>query len=896
MVHLKKLLFLIVFLSNVFAANTTITSVPYQINGSGTNYNISANLVAPVLDFGFIFNSSAENNTLDCGGLSITTNMSQIIGSASFSVWGNNNTIRNCNLIEYSARTSNAQADIFGLYLNASNFTMSNSIVNATINCPTGVISCPADVVAFRSQTNGALKNVSVYTSRIYAQYFGQARNTFGFLENFTLINNSIIESYGNGGTVSGVSSLAAQGSLIQDTNVTSVDTSLNNFLNAYRMDANQPNSLTILNNTFNKTNAYFLSSPTGNMTVSWWVDVLVNSASGAVNPSVRVNIFDNTTSLVVNTTTASNGYITRTNLSEARYNSTNTTLLTAHNFTASKGSSWNQTSFNVTANEISGNAITLALPTQFNWQSFNTSNQSTFVSPLTTRFFSNWSNSSAFDTVKLNLDSVNYTASQWNSSASSGVFNANVSGLNVSTHNFYWIFNQTDGTYEQSSTFSFVLLLSTSLNITVHLNGSYANETLTYPQTPNATAWSNVSGVVLVLSRNSTPIAVGTNPTSVNSSLAVATYNFTACAASTENYSGCREFDVFFNKNASQALLLLNGTASDLNISLGQTSNASGVCVWGGAGNMTLDFAIVSSPDIQTFPTSTHTYRLFCGVNENASYDAVGFTLVVGNPTPPPSGGGGGGGQCRAETQFCSVDADCCGGLVCAPTGGNVGLQRTCIQASALNNSAFELQPTELTPPAFTGADPSQTILFNDIVLFNTGNATLTIDKYYFDCKGKDFCIDENWKCVVVHGLQSKEIPVQGADRIQLSCTVPADAIKGQSYETTFVIKSTSGVQRGVRIVILVGKTQEQVATETIISLKNRLFAPLKADVVCFGEKSGCVSVTKTPINVGGSMVTGVPAGAVLALILFVIALFAGGVGGIIILISLFALALTFL
>lgn len=130
---------------------------------------------------------------------------------------------------------------------------------------------------------------------------------------------------------------------------------------------------------------------------------------------------------------------------------------------------------------------------------------------------------------------------------------------------------------YSSKSSALFFNVSQATLNLTLQLNGTNGNAAFTYPQTVNATGWSNVSGKPLVLFENGTAIADTSNPSSTNASRAAGDYNFTLFFAGDANYSSASQtFFANISRGSVNLTLLLNGSFSDKPYVYAQAVNAS--------------------------------------------------------------------------------------------------------------------------------------------------------------------------------------------------------------------------------------------------------------------------------------------------------------------------------
>lgn len=152
-----------------------------------------------------------------------------------------------------------------------------------------------------------------------------------------------------------------------------------------------------------------------------------------------------------------------------------------------------------------------------------------------------------------------------------------------------YSIYYQGDANRSTAIRTFFANISRANVNLTLHLNGSFSDFAYTYPQTINASAWSNnVSGLTVRLLENGTIIANDTFANSTNKSRAVGDYNFTAYFQGNENYSTASR--TFF-ANISKATWILGFTQnlSAQNLSGGYPLTSFLVCSSNDTNTLTL-------------------------------------------------------------------------------------------------------------------------------------------------------------------------------------------------------------------------------------------------------------------------------------------------------------------
>ena len=388
------------------------------------------------------------------------------------------------------------------------------------------------------------------------------------------------------------------------------------------------------------------------NYTQAWWTDIRAIDQNGNGLSGYTCTAYNNQSKQVFQGSTDANGFVGAFNLTEWNMTGASVrTVVSYSNFTCSGSAGWNQTQANATLNLVGSSVIKIAFNVlSFNWQSFNTTNQTEYVTPLITQFFANFSNSSAFDTVRMEFNGTNYSASQWNSTASSAVFNANVSGVAAGNYSFYWFANDTGNVKTQSQNFTFSLSKA-SVNMTLQLNSSNGQTAYVFGQTVNASGWSNVSGAVVRLLRNGTIVANSTQATENNVSLGVGDYNYTVYYQGDQNHStASQQFFANVTVAMQTATLLVDGLAASKSISLGTSSNVSLSC----SGNALLyrntatptlvnSSGIAYAEEIATLVVGVHAYTGECAANANYStVNSSSYSVTVS----ADEGGGGGGGS----------------------------------------------------------------------------------------------------------------------------------------------------------------------------------------------------------------------------------------------------------
>lgn len=175
-----------------------------------------------------------------------------------------------------------------------------------------------------------------------------------------------------------------------------------------------------------------------------------------------------------------------------------------------------------------------------FNSQAFNATNQSKYVGVSTVRFYANFSNSSAFDTVVFNLNgATNYTATQLNSSTSndSAYFYRDITGLSALNYSVSWWANDSGGKQTQSgnNTFGFTKNVTQSALLTI--DGLAQNKQIVYGTAITSQLVCS-EGNALLYRNTASPTLVGNSGTAVSSettsTLAGGTHNYTGeCLAS---------------------------------------------------------------------------------------------------------------------------------------------------------------------------------------------------------------------------------------------------------------------------------------------------------------------------------------------------------------------------
>ena len=114
--------FMFAFFFSYSHALTTISSLPYSIQSSNTNYNFTGNFSD---NDSFMVNATnVQNVTIDCQGIYLTASSTDTFNTTTFYLFNANNvTIKDCVMVNYT----------FGVVMNATNFSViyNNSFINS---------------------------------------------------------------------------------------------------------------------------------------------------------------------------------------------------------------------------------------------------------------------------------------------------------------------------------------------------------------------------------------------------------------------------------------------------------------------------------------------------------------------------------------------------------------------------------------------------------------------------------------------------------------------------------------------------------------------------------------------------------------------------------------------
>ena len=244
-------------------------------------------------------------------------------------------------------------------------------------------------------------------------------------------------------------------------------------------------------------------------------------------------------------------------------------------------------------------------------------------------RFNATVANTTALDKVIIEFNGTNYTVPQ---SSVAGVYNISFTDLGAGTYNYYWRANSTLGYVNITSVQTYVINKSAG-SIALLLNSTAGDINVTYPSQVNASATSS-TGQTISLYRN------GTDVISLNSlfeNLGVNYYNFTATAASNQNYT-----QVSITRNANVTKGIPNGSISlspASTVTYPTSTTATGSEGNPGDGDMTYTLyrggVAVTNPETITLAagTYTYTYNVTTGTNWtlNSSLDSEVLTVNQG-------------------------------------------------------------------------------------------------------------------------------------------------------------------------------------------------------------------------------------------------------------------------
>lgn len=183
-------------------------------------------------------------------------------------------------------------------------------------------------------------------------------------------------------------------------------------------------------------------------------------------------------------------------------------------------------------------------------------------------------------------------------------------------------------GAEEESST-------ATPTSITLYLNGSTSNQSLTYGSSLNATATINVTGLFVELYKNGTLIANGTTTSTNITTWGAGYYNFTASWPGNTTYSASSTTRwVNISKASTTISLAINGTEGNITMIY---PNASNVTQWktvtGGTQTLFRNGSSKTNPEIILLGAGVYNYTTTLD-HENYTASPVTRYLTI-NPDP---------------------------------------------------------------------------------------------------------------------------------------------------------------------------------------------------------------------------------------------------------------------
>lgn len=197
-----------------------------------------------------------------------------------------------------------------------------------------------------------------------------------------------------------------------------------------------------------------------------------------------------------------------------------------------------------------------------------------------------------------------------------SDVWSLNVTNPAAGYYEFVFHANNTAGSSNNSDTYPFTINKGTAeLNLT--LNGTESNHSMTYLETINVSAWTNVSGVTPTLHRNSTVVA---NPLVYDP--AYGYYNFTSFL-NNENYTATTK--TFFATVAKAASGL--SMTSSPSWSIAEETQVTITCSANTPLSVTLkrDGVTVSNPYIATLDYDIYSFN--CTISDTYNYTPASTT-----------------------------------------------------------------------------------------------------------------------------------------------------------------------------------------------------------------------------------------------------------------------------
>ena len=203
--------------------------------------------------------------------------------------------------------------------------------------------------------------------------------------------------------------------------------------------------------------------------------------------------------------------------------------------------------------------------------------NGSAYLSTTNYGFQINWTDNVAFDTAKfwtdLNLSGgANFTASN----DTEDIFYINFTDIPAGTYYYKWYGNDTSGNENATDNMSYTITRA-QVNITMWLNATEGDKTLTYPSDANVTCKINISSqnTFTLLQNSTTKGSQSGQVIEYNTDLAARAYNFTCNYSQTQNYSAfMREQILTLSKGTTNSTLYLNGTRGNNTYNRTQVTN----------------------------------------------------------------------------------------------------------------------------------------------------------------------------------------------------------------------------------------------------------------------------------------------------------------------------------
>jgi hypothetical protein len=212
----------------------------------------------------------------------------------------------------------------------------------------------------------------------------------------------------------------------------------------------------------------------------------------------------------------------------------------------------------------------------------------------------------------------------------SSSVSNPYIESLGSSYYNLT-AYCSGDSNHTSSSKTFYLTVNKASNPIFLYLNSSQSNQTISFGETINASAYVQFGTASLY--RNGQSVS---NPEIAN--LAAGYYVYLANSSGDSNHTiNSTYFSVTVNQVASTTGLFLNSTQDNLTITFGQSVNASAYCNYG-TPTLYLNSSSVSNPYIESLGSSYYNLTAYCSGDSNHTSSSKQFFLTVNKASNPIS------------------------------------------------------------------------------------------------------------------------------------------------------------------------------------------------------------------------------------------------------------------